>query len=87
MTSTASLPPICAMFGALLIGPLLENFGRKRSLIAITVPYMVSFFLMGFTIYGRNKVQLYVGRIINGLAAGAATPASQIYVIKCLYCN
>jgi MFS family permease len=68
------------MVGALLVGPLLEHFGRKRSLILVTVPYMASFLLMGFTFFGRNKSQLYIGRILNGLAAGAATPASQIYV-------
>ena len=68
------------MVGALLIGPLLENFGRKRSLIFVSVPYIVSFLLMGFTFFSRNSSQLYIGRILNGLAAGAATPASQIYV-------
>lgn len=68
------------MIGALLIVPVLEHFGRRRSLILVTVPYMVSFLLMGFTFFGRNKSQLYIGRILNGLAAGAATPASQIYV-------
>ena len=39
---------------------------------------------MGFTYFGRSRVQLYVGRIMAAMASGAVSPASQIYVIYIL---
>jgi facilitated trehalose transporter len=78
----ASLPPLCAVFGALMIGWPMQRFGRKLSLIGLSIPFSIGFLIMGFTYYGRNKAQLYIGRIITGLMNGAATPASQIYVIS-----
>lgn len=80
----ASMPPLTTMFGALLIGPVLQRFGCKKSLMIMTIPYSLGFLLMGFTYFGRSRIQLYVGRFMAGMASGAVSPASQIYVISYL---
>lgn len=66
---------------ALAISYPLSRWGRKRTLIALAVPAIVGFLLMGFTVYVRHKSLLYLGRILTGLLVGAATPAAQIYVM------
>lgn len=80
LTWVASLPPLCSLIGALLISAPMQIYGRRKALIWSSIPFVFGFLIMGFTIYGRHKAQLYVGRIITGLVAGATTPASQIYV-------
>ncbi len=54
--------------------------------MALTVFGMVGFLLMGFTVYARHKSVIYIGRILTGFLVGAATPASQIYVITLIIC-
>ena len=76
----ASLAPLAALFGSLLMIAPLRYFGRRKSLIAISLPALAGFILMGYTRYIRHKEALYVGRIITGLMNGASIPASQIYV-------
>ena len=79
---TASLPPLCAIFGSLFVIAPMQIFGRKKALMGLTIPGIIGFLLMGFTVFVRDKSILYVGRILTGLMGGATTPASQIYVIK-----
>ena len=55
--------------------------------MALTVFGMVGFLLMGFTVYARHKSVIYIGRILTGFLVGAATPASQIYVIIFMVCG
>ena len=63
----------------------MQRFGRKVALICLSIPFCVGFLIMGFTFFAHHKAQLYVGRILTGLMNGAATPASQIYVITSTY--
>uniref|UniRef100_A0A0P5NG88 Sugar transporter n=1 Tax=Daphnia magna TaxID=35525 RepID=A0A0P5NG88_9CRUS len=79
----ASVPPLCALIGALLATYPLQHFGRRRTLIGLSIPFFIGFLLMGLTYFGRHKAMLYVGRVITGLVNGALTPASQIYISEC----
>ena len=63
----------------MIIAPM-QYFGRRKSLILVTIPGTVGFLLMAFTAFVRDKSILYVGRILTGLMGGATSPASQIYV-------
>lgn len=81
----ASMTPLCALFGSLLISIPMQLFGRRISLMGIAVPFFLGFHIMGFTYFGRHKAQLYIGRIMTGLMNGAATPAAQIYVIYIIF--
>lgn len=76
----ASMPPLCALVGALAISVPLQYLGRRLTLIGLTIPFILGFWLMGFTYFGKHKAMLYVGRLASGLMNGAATPSSQIYV-------
>ena len=76
----ASLPPLCALFGSLLVSVPMQVYGRRISLICICLPLISGFLLMGFTYFIRHKSMLYIGRMLTGFMNGAATPASQIYV-------
>ncbi len=73
---------LCALFGALLVSYPMQHFGRRKSLIGLSIPFFIGFLLMGITEAGRNKKILYIGRSMTGIMNGAATPASQIYVKK-----
>lgn len=76
----ASLPPLCAIFGSLMISIPMQYFGRKKALIGLSFAGIIGFLLMGFTFFARHKSILYIGRILTGILVGATTPASQIYV-------
>jgi facilitated trehalose transporter len=76
------MPPLCALAGALLIGYPMQRFGRRTALIGLSVPFFLGFILMGFTYLVKHKAILFIGRLMSGLMNGAATPASQIYVMR-----
>lgn len=67
-------------FGSLMVSLPMQYWGRRKSLIALCVPFVAGFLLMGFTYFAQHKAMLYIGRIMTGLMNGAATPAAQIYV-------
>ncbi|XP_057381612.1 facilitated trehalose transporter Tret1-2 homolog [Daphnia carinata] len=79
----ASMPPLCALVGALLVSYPMQHFGRRRTLIGLSIPFFIGFLLMGLTYFGRHKAMLYVGRLMTGLVNGALTPSSQIYISEC----
>lgn len=74
------MAPLCALVGALAVSVPMAYFGRRKTLIGLTIPFITGFYLMGFTYFGKHKAMLYIGRLMSGLMNGAATPASQIYV-------
>ncbi|KAK4029896.1 hypothetical protein OUZ56_022854 [Daphnia magna] len=78
-----SLPPLCAIFGSLLIAFPMEMYGRRMTLATISIPYILGFYLMGLSYYVKSTSLLFIGRVITGLLTGASTPTSQIYVSEC----
>ncbi|KAI9559970.1 hypothetical protein GHT06_013978 [Daphnia sinensis] len=78
-----SLPPLCAIFGSLLIAFPMELYGRRMTLATLSIPYVVGFYLMGLSYYLHSATVLFVGRVITGLITGASSPTSQIYVSEC----
>jgi MFS family permease len=78
---TASLPPLCAIFGSLMIALPMELFGRRLTLATISIPYILGFYLMGLSYYVNWTPLLFIGRVITGVLTGASAPTSQIYVI------
>lgn len=65
-----SVVTIGAGIGGLLGGWLVENIGRKLSLMLCSLP-----FIFGFTIViaAQNHWMLYVGRVLTGLASGVTS--------------
>ena len=76
----ASLPPLCAIFGSLLISFPMQLYGRRLTLAMISIPYVIGFYLMGLSYYVNCMPLLFIGRVITGLLTGASAPTSQIYV-------
>lgn len=76
----ASLPPLCAVLGSLLISIPMQLYGRRITLVGISIPYVLGLYLMGISYYVSGIPLLFAGRILTGLATGAAAPTAQIYV-------
>ncbi|XP_045466438.1 solute carrier family 2, facilitated glucose transporter member 8-like isoform X2 [Harmonia axyridis] len=72
----ASIVAIALPLGALLIGPLLDMYGRKRCCILITAPFVLSWI---FQIYATELWHFYIARIIAGFSGGLST-AAIVYV-------
>ncbi|CAH1132247.1 unnamed protein product [Ceutorhynchus assimilis] len=62
---TAALP-----LGSLIIGPLMDKFGRKNMCMFTTVPFAISWSLH---IFATNVWFIYVARIVAGFGAGLST--------------
>jgi facilitated trehalose transporter len=78
------LPPLCAIFGSLLIAYPMEMYGRRMTLATMSIPYVLGFYLMGLSYYVDWAPLLFIGRTITGLITGASAPTSQIYVTNIL---
>jgi len=57
----------CAI-SCLPIGFLMKKFGRKWTMIALVIPFLVGW---GLVIWAQNFVMLLIGRLVIGIAGGA----------------
>lgn len=74
-----SLMPIGAGIGAVPAGPLTDKLGRKVTILALSVPFVVSWLLI---LFATNVPMLYAARFIGGLATGATSVASPMYAAE-----
>lgn len=74
---TASLLCLGALFGAVPTGLISESFGRKKTLLYLALPLVVSWTLIAST---PNAYGLYVGRFVGGVAVGAFSVGIPPYV-------
>lgn len=63
----ASLVTISLPLGSLIIGPLIDRFGRKPISIVTTIPFLISWILIATS---KNVETIYAARILAGMAAG-----------------
>ncbi|CAK1541159.1 unnamed protein product [Leptosia nina] len=73
----ASLLCLGALFGAVPSGLISEYFGRKKTLLYLALPLVVSWILVASS---PNVYGLYVGRFVSGIAVGAFSVAIPPYV-------
>ncbi|XP_045506487.1 facilitated trehalose transporter Tret1-like [Colias croceus] len=73
----ASLLCLGALFGAVPSGLISEYFGRKKTLLYLALPLVVSWILVASS---PNVYGLYVGRFVSGVAVGAFSVAIPPYV-------
>ncbi|CAH0720990.1 unnamed protein product, partial [Brenthis ino] len=73
----ASLLCLGALWGAVPTGLISEHFGRKKTLLYLALPLVVSWVLVASSpsVYG-----LYVGRFVGGIAVGAFSVGIPPYV-------
>ncbi|KAI5753727.1 hypothetical protein M8J77_002824 [Diaphorina citri] len=79
-TWIASLSNLVTPIGCLLSGPILERYGRKFTLILVSVPCSIGWFLMAFE---PTLTRIYIGRILTGLATGLASTPGSVYAAEC----
>lgn len=74
---TASLLCLGAVWGAVPTGLISEHFGRKKTLLYLALPLVVSWILIASS---PNVYGLYVGRFVGGIAVGAFSVGIPPYV-------
>ncbi|CAG9569585.1 unnamed protein product [Danaus chrysippus] len=73
----ASLLCLGALWGAVPAGLISEHFGRKKTLLYLALPLLVSWILVASS---PNVYGLYVGRFVGGIAVGAFSVGIPPYV-------
>ena len=73
----ASLLTIGFVLGYLLNPLIIDRLGRKRTLLLLTIPQIISWILI---IIAKNHVTLYFARILGGIGYGAAICALTVYL-------
>ncbi|CAH2097249.1 unnamed protein product [Euphydryas editha] len=73
----ASLLCLGALMGAVPAGLISEHFGRKKTLLYLALPLVVSWILVASS---PNVYGLYVGRFVGGMAVGAFSVGIPPYV-------
>nr|XP_047144700.1 sugar transporter ERD6-like 6 [Hydra vulgaris] len=75
----ASLLGIGAVVGLILGGFCLEYFGRKKGIMLSALFYTPGWVLIG---YYPNKTNLYIGRMLTGVATGLCSLTVPIYIAE-----
>lgn len=75
----ASLVVICAPFGSLLGGFLMETIGRLRTLQIGAIPSVIGWVLIACS---SNIPMLLVGRLLSGLSTALATSPAIVYITE-----
>ncbi|XP_047435440.1 solute carrier family 2 member 15b [Mugil cephalus] len=77
---TVSVFAIGGMFGSLLVGRLVTKYGRKGTLVRITVLVFIGGALMAFSRWNRNPWMVIIGRFITGLHSGISLSVVPMYL-------
>lgn len=72
-----SLSAIGALIGAVPAGKYADYIGRRKSILSLSIPYIISWLLL---VFARNLWSLYVARFLGGLGSGAACVLTLMYV-------
>ena len=69
--------PLAGLIGGILGGPLIEYLGRRTTITATAVPFILSWLLIGFAI---DISMVLAGRFLSGLCVGIASLALPVYL-------
>ncbi|KAK9508397.1 hypothetical protein O3M35_005968 [Rhynocoris fuscipes] len=76
----SAIPPLGALFGSLVCGPLMQNFGPRRTLLISTPVFVAAWIYIAFSPTWQNLV---AARFFTGFAVGIVLPSAQLYVSDC----
>jgi MFS family permease len=77
---SASVFSISQIAGSLLCGVLLDEFGRRKTLILVAVPYVIGWAILCAVPQPLNVALLFIGRVITGVAGGVSSAPSVVYI-------
>lgn len=72
-----SLATLGGIFGCVLIGVVMDVFGRKNTMLSLIVAFSVGW---AFIIWPSSVISLYIGRLITGIAGGASFAVAPAYI-------
>ncbi|XP_074643939.1 solute carrier family 2, facilitated glucose transporter member 8-like [Tubulanus polymorphus] len=75
----SSLLNIGGMIGSFLVGGMLDRFGRKKTILLTTIPFIVGWGLI--TISGSVAL-FYIGRTLTGVGSGIISAAVAVYITE-----
>lgn len=73
----AAVPPLGAFCGSLATGPVLQQLGRKKTLLLAAPVFTAAWLAIGLA---GSLHTLVMARLVTGLCAGVVTPSAQVYV-------
>ncbi|XP_019753552.1 facilitated trehalose transporter Tret1-2 homolog isoform X2 [Dendroctonus ponderosae] len=79
LTWITSLMPLGALGGGILGGLLIENLGRKWTILLTDLLFLVAFIVNYFA---QNYVYMYVSRIISGVSVGVLSLTLPVYLAE-----
>ncbi|CAG9808596.1 unnamed protein product [Chironomus riparius] len=71
-STVASIVTVSTALGALVCGPLMDRYGRRRLSTIICIPFIFAWLLIALS---RNLYMIYVARVLSGIAGGLVTVA------------
>eukprot|EP00094_Tigriopus_californicus_P006177 TCALIF_05947-PA protein Name:"Similar to Tret1 Facilitated trehalose transporter Tret1 (Culex quinquefasciatus)" AED:0.06 eAED:0.06 QI:0/0.66/0.5/0.75/0.66/0.75/4/97/504 len=77
-----SLMPLAALAGGFTGGPLLESFGRKKTIMATALPFIGASLLVS---YANGVEMIYAGRAITGFCIGMISLSLPVYLAEAIH--
>lgn len=74
-----SLLPLGAVISPFIAGYAADKFGRKKTLVAAVVPFIISFLMCA---YGKIAAVFMISRFLNGLGTGAVFTVLPMYMAE-----
>ncbi|XP_023701748.1 facilitated trehalose transporter Tret1-2 homolog isoform X3 [Cryptotermes secundus] len=83
----ASLVSLGMPAGCLLMSPLLDRLGRRRSMMLVNAPAVLGWFLIATASHSEPwfLYQVYAGRLLTGFATGLVSTPAVVYVGEVLH--
>jgi len=80
--SAASIPSLSITAGCLVLSPLLDGLGRRRTLMLVNMPALLGWLLIAMASHSEHWFfyQLYIGRLLTGLAVSLIATSAVVYV-------
>ncbi|XP_076261729.1 facilitated trehalose transporter Tret1-like isoform X1 [Rhynchophorus ferrugineus] len=79
VTWITSLMPLGALAGGVLGGTLIENLGRKWTILSTDLLFLVAF-LINF--FAQNYIYMYISRVLAGLSVGVLSLTLPVYLAE-----
>ncbi|KAI4563121.1 hypothetical protein MJT46_010730 [Ovis ammon polii x Ovis aries] len=77
---TVSMFPFGGFLGSLMVGPLVNNLGRKGTLLFNNIFSIVPALLMGFSDLAKSFEMIIVARVLVGICAGLSSNVVPMYL-------